>query len=50
MWRAEAAWRDELRATSIDDLAALVMAQAPLAARQKGSRWLTAVLAARTPT
>jgi len=49
MWRAEAAWRDELRATTIDDLAALVMAQAPLAVRQKGSRWLTAALAARSP-
>ena len=49
MWRAEAAWRDELRVTTIGDLAALVMAQAPLAARQKGSRWLSAALAARSP-
>jgi Rrf2 family protein len=47
MWRAEAAWRDELSAVTIGELAVEVMAQAPPAAIVKGSKWLATTLAAR---
>jgi Rrf2 family protein len=48
MWRAEAAWRDELAAATIGDLAIQVMAEAPPAAIVKGSKWLATTLAARS--
>jgi Rrf2 family protein len=50
MWRAEAAWRDELEGTTIADIARLVMRQAPEAAIAKGGVWLTEVLDRRRPT
>jgi Rrf2 family protein len=50
MWRAEAAWRDELQHTTIGDLARLVMAQAPPAAMAKGGAWLNGVLETRRST
>jgi Rrf2 family protein len=40
MRRAEAAWRRELRATTIADLADLVQRQAPARAIQKTTAWL----------
>jgi Rrf2 family protein len=51
MWRAEHAWRDELQATTIADIADVTMKQAPPAALEKGVTWVTQVLATRsTPT
>jgi Rrf2 family protein len=50
MWRAEAAWRDELSAVTVGDLAVQVMAEAPAAAIVKGSKWLATTLAARNRT
>jgi Rrf2 family protein len=47
MWGAEAAWRGELSAVTIADLAVQVMAEAPPAAVVKGSKWLATTLAAR---
>jgi Rrf2 family protein len=49
MWRAEAAWRDELRAVTIADIAELTMTQAPAAAIEKGVTWITQVLSTRRP-
>jgi Rrf2 family protein len=40
MRRAEAAWRTELRATTIADLTELVRQQAPARAMQKTTAWL----------
>jgi DNA-binding IscR family transcriptional regulator len=40
MRRAEAAWRTELRATTIADLADLVAQQAPARAMEKTTVWL----------
>ena len=48
MWRAERAWRDELQATTIADIADLTMKQAPPAALEKGVTWITQVLATRS--
>ena len=42
------AWRDELQATTIADLADLTMKQAPPAALDKGVTWVTQVLATRS--
>jgi Rrf2 family protein len=47
MWRAEQAWRDELRATSIADLAATTLVAAPPDALDKGARWLSRVIEVR---
>jgi Rrf2 family protein len=47
MWRAEQAWRDELRATTIADLAVSTLAQAPRDALDKGARWLGQVIDVR---
>jgi Rrf2 family protein len=49
MWRAEQAWRDELRAVTVAQLAELTMQQAPLAALEKGVTWVTSVLSTRRP-
>jgi len=48
MWRAEAAWKDELARTSIADIAQTVMTQAPPAALEKGAVWLNGVLERRS--
>lgn len=50
MWRAEVAWQDELRQTSVADLARGVMTEAPQAVLEKGVRWLTGVLESRAPS
>jgi hypothetical protein len=50
MWRAEQAWQDELRTTTIADIAELTMRQAPPAALAKGITWITQVITARTTT
>lgn len=47
MWRAEEAWRRELAAVSIDDIAAGVLAVAPPAQVEAGTRWLIDTLSAR---
>ena len=47
MWRAEAAWRDELRAVTIAEIADLTIRQAPAAALEKGVTWITQVLSTR---
>jgi Rrf2 family protein len=47
MWRAEAAWRDELGNVTIADLAELTVQQAPAAALEKGVTWITEVLTTR---
>ncbi|MGP0031584.1 MAG: RrF2 family transcriptional regulator [Acidimicrobiales bacterium] len=49
MWRAEDAWRQELSATTIADIARLVMDQAPRAALARGGVWLTGVVSRRGP-
>ena len=48
MWRAEAAWQDELRAVTIADIADLTMKQAPAAAMEKSVTWITQVISTRT--
>jgi len=50
MWRAEKAWQDELRFTTIADIAELTMRQAPPAALDKGITWITQVIKARSTT
>jgi Rrf2 family protein len=50
MWRAEQKWQDELKRTTIADISAIVMSQAPSAALEKGVTWLASSLAARAPT
>jgi Rrf2 family protein len=47
MWRAEAAWQDELRAVTIAEIADLTITQAPAAALEKGVTWITQVLSSR---
>ena len=47
MRRAEAAWRTELRATTIADLAEQVQNQAPARALQKTTEWLAGTQSAR---
>jgi Rrf2 family protein len=47
MWRAEAAWRDELGAVTIAEIADLTIKQAPAAALEKGVTWITQVLCTR---
>jgi len=49
MGRAEAAWRSELAATTIADIAGIVAAQSPPAALRKAKTWVTGVLATRSP-
>jgi Rrf2 family protein len=49
MGRAESAWRSELAATTIADIAGVVAAQSPPAAVRKATAWVTSVLAARSP-
>ena len=44
MQRADDAWRDELRATSIADLVGMVAASAPPEALVKGLGWMQEVL------
>jgi Rrf2 family protein len=48
MARAEAAWQEELRRTSVADIARHVMADAPPAALEKGITWLSDVLTIRS--
>jgi Rrf2 family protein len=48
MGRAEAAWQDELRRTTVADIARHVLAEAPPAARQKATAWLNDVLTIRS--
>lgn len=51
MHRAETAWRDELAQTTIADLAAGVLRQAPPRALEKSASWLQKTLAGRrSPT
>ena len=47
MWRAEEAWKRELAGTSIADIAAQVLREAPRTALKKGGSWLVAVLEKR---
>jgi Rrf2 family protein len=47
MWRAEAAWQDELRAVTIAEIADMTIKQAPAAALEKGVTWITQVLSTR---
>lgn len=42
---ADAAWRDELRATSVADLVTRVVRDAPPKSLERGARWLQEVLA-----
>ena len=48
MGRAEAAWQDELRRTTVADIARHVVAGAPPAALEKGMSWLSGVLTIRS--
>jgi Rrf2 family protein len=48
MGRAEEAWQEELRRTTVADLARHVMTDAPTAAVEKGTAWLSGVLSIRT--
>jgi Rrf2 family protein len=48
MGRAEAAWQEELRRTSVADIARHVVADAPPAALAKGMAWLSNVLTIRS--
>ncbi len=50
MWRAEQAWQNELRRTTIADITTLMMSQAPPAALEKGVTWLTGVVTSRRST
>ncbi len=43
MWRAEDAWRDELRATTVGDLVAELLATLPADVLVGGAEWLQAV-------
>jgi Rrf2 family protein len=43
MWRAEDAWRDELRATTIADLVLELLATVPPAQLQAGAEWIQQV-------
>jgi Rrf2 family protein len=47
MWRAERAWEDVLKDTTIADLAQQTMEQAPAAAIDKTISWITQVLTTR---
>jgi Rrf2 family protein len=47
MWSAEEAWRDELQAVTIAEIADLTMAQAPPASLEKSVTWITQVLTSR---
>jgi Rrf2 family protein len=49
MEQAEQAWQDELSRTTVADLARYVVAEAPPAAVEKGTAWVSGVLAIRTP-
>jgi len=42
--RADERWRDELRATTVEDLALSAVREAPPVAMQKGMRWLGEVI------
>jgi Rrf2 family protein len=48
MGRAEAAWEDELRRTTVADIARHVVAEAPPAALERGKAWLSDVLTIRS--
>ncbi len=48
MGRAEEAWREELRRTTVADIARHVVAEAPPAALEKGMAWLSDVLTIRS--
>ncbi len=48
MGRAETAWQDELRQTTVADIARQVVAEAPPAALDKGTAWLSDVLTLRS--
>jgi Rrf2 family protein len=48
MERAEQAWQEELRRTTVADLARYVMDAAPPAALEKGIAWVSDVLSIRT--
>lgn len=48
MGRAETAWHDELRRTTVADIARHVVAEAPPAALDKGVAWLSDVLTIRS--
>jgi len=43
MARADAAWRDELRATTVADLLGVVVAEAPRESLAKGIKWIQSV-------
>ena len=47
MWRAEDAWRRELESTTVADIAAQVMRQAPPAAIDRAAVWLTRAIRRR---
>jgi Rrf2 family protein len=50
MGRAQEAWRTELERTTVADLAAGVLADAPRKAMDKGVTWLTSVIETRSPS
>jgi len=47
MWRAEAAWRRELAAVTVGDIASAIPAMAPPAQVEAGAAWLADTVAAR---
>ena len=50
MWRAEEAWREVLRTTTVAEIAQLTMTQAPASALHKSAIWISQVLTTRNST
>jgi Rrf2 family protein len=50
MWRAERAWQEELRTTTVAEISRVTMTQAPTAALHKGAIWISQVLTPRSST
>lgn len=49
MWRAEEAWRESLRTTSVADIVQMTLNDSPPAALEKGIVWIGNVLKGRFP-